>query len=206
MDGDLGDWEGPPAAVLDDAAQVRPRDDWKGPDDLSGAVRLAWDGECLYVGVEVKDQHFRQEHTGVMTWAGDSIQVAADPLPGERQEYHQMSMDYTKKFSEYILALTTNGPSVYRSGSWDRRRPVGPVGPQDVRLAVRRTDNGLVYEAAFSWESLSMERPDPGRAIGLALTLNDRDEADGPFQGMEWFGGILYAKDPDKFGQVVLQP
>ncbi len=205
VDADLGDWAGPPAVLLKDAAWVRPRRDWGGPADLSGAVRLAWDDRGLYLAVEVRDADWVEPAAGPAP-GGDSIQVAFDPVPGVRQEYHQQTMDYSKKYSEYTLALTAAGPAVYRAISWDRDRPAGPVPASEAGLAVRRTAGGAVYEAAFTWAGLSMDQPEPGRAIGLALALQDADPGDRPGRAMEWFGGIVHVKDPDKFGQIVLMP
>jgi hypothetical protein len=204
LDGDLSRFKGVSPVELSDPAQVLPRDYWNGTEDLSGKVYLAWDDKYLYLGVDVQDDTFLQENQGVLTWAHDCIQFAVDPTPGKPQEYDQMTMQYSKKNTEFILALTGDKTSVYRSVSWDKNRPAGDVKPGDVELVVKKTKTGAVYEAAFTWESLFISKPKAGQVIGLALTINDKDRKDGPFKGFQWFGGILNSKDPGIFGQVVL--
>jgi len=88
--------------------------------------------------------------------------------------------------------------------SWDREITTGQVGRDEILLSVKKTGEGIVYETAFPWESLSMEPPEAGRRIGFALTLNDRDSGEKNWQGMEWFGGIFYGSDSEKYGQIIL--
>jgi len=105
IDGNLDDWPVVEPVVLNSPSLMRDKTGWEGADDLSGNVYLSWDRSNLYLSIRVKDSVFSQEYTGFMTWAGDSIQVAFDPEPGEETVYDQITASSNKKITGCTLAL-----------------------------------------------------------------------------------------------------
>lgn len=70
-----------PQIVLDERNQIQPPDpfiSWRGPEDLSARLFLAWDRNGLYLLAEVKDDQFEQPFSGAEIWRGDSMQFAFD--------------------------------------------------------------------------------------------------------------------------------
>ncbi|HIE08572.1 MAG TPA: methyltransferase domain-containing protein [Armatimonadetes bacterium] len=185
VDGDLSDWAGvKPAIIPEPSKKPKAYPDWKGPEDLSGRIYLAWDEENLYFAAAVRDDVFHQPHASDRIWEADSIQIAFDI---------RMSMSYDR---EYGFCLSPQGPFVW---CW--------FGPKEtarlIKLAVRRKEDGLIYEAAIPWEALEEFKPSPGRAIGFSAVIMDSD-GDGWEGGVEWASGIVHGKDPSLFGAVGL--
>ncbi len=217
VDGDLSDWPAPAATgatpdvmVLRGRARlVRQPQLYRGPADLDATVRLAWDERGLYLAVAVRDDHFVQQKTGFDTWQGDCLQVGLDMAPGRQREATGNLLADTagRGDTEVDLALTPAGPQVYRTRTCDPERlPVGLLDARSARLAVRRTSDGLSYEAMLPWGLLGRAaQPPAAREIGFALTVNDRDAPEqlDP-QALGLFGGITPVKDATQFGRLVL--
>ena len=56
LDGKLDEWNvADPLVLVDKAQMVRHGDFWKGPDDLSAKVYIAWDETYLYIGADVTE-------------------------------------------------------------------------------------------------------------------------------------------------------
>jgi hypothetical protein len=159
---------------------------WGGTDDLSAAVWFTYDDDNLYLSAQVRDDVQYNDYAGPDIWQGDGIQFALSPgLPGE-----------TDLRFEYGVALTSDGPQVYR---WSAvTGPTGPVATPDV--ALRRTGNDTIYEIAVPWAQLAPISP-PDGILSLSMSLNENDGSG--FKGwMAWGGGIDGGKDQSLFKPV----
>ncbi len=189
INGDLTDWPGPVLLRLQDKAQVRLMDDWRGPEDLSARARLMWDEAALYVGVEVTDDKLVQDQPLATAWQGDSVQIAvAGSFPAQPND------DY-RQFDIPAKAPTAQ---VLRRG---RGLPNGQWVPQ-VRAAMRRAGNQTIYEIALPWQQLEL-KPRPGLTFAFSLLVNDNDGS-GRRGWIEWGSGIGLKKDPSQYYDVTL--
>jgi hypothetical protein len=200
IDGSLDeeDWRKAPAYAIDEARQVfRIEQDakpWGGTQDLSGTLRLLWDDEYLYVGVEVTDDIFCNPFQDTDIWRGDSLQFLINPFRQEAQG---------KGRYDYAMGCGVKGNQVSCHLSADASMPTGLV--SDIKLATRRLDpkNGnMTYEIAIPWRRLAPFKQKPGADLGLAMILNEND-GEGRKSFMGWFGGV-HLKETDFVGDVIL--
>jgi hypothetical protein len=166
-------------------------DGWEGPADLSGTVWATWDDDHVFLAARLTDDTFAQDAIGGETWKGDGLQFAvARGLPGQSTDWY-----------EYGIALTPDGPQVYR---WIAPPgvPTGPV--TGAALEVVRDDEGHVtsYELALPWSELAPVTADD-RQLSLSLLVNDNDGA-GRTGWIQWGSGIGTTKDPGQFRAVQL--
>ncbi len=194
IDGDLSDWPSLPVIFLGRQDQVS-SGEWNGPDDCRAAIRLGWDDKALYFAIEVTDDHIIQDlpDSGAEgIWSQDSVQWAVDFSATGTVGYD--SDDY-----EYGFGKTTSGPCVYR---WHvSSSALVPGKTEQVPLAIKKTKNGLIYEAAVPFEQLIPFRPTPDRKIGFTILIQDADS--GGKKTIEWTPGISAGKAPGQFGLLV---
>ncbi|MEI6503324.1 MAG: sugar-binding protein, partial [Armatimonadota bacterium] len=118
IDGDLSEWAGiAPIRLQGRECLVRQPQLYRGRDDLSASVRCAWDKTALYLAVDVIDDKYLQDNSGFNTWKGDCLQVAFDTQPADKQELtgNTLADNASRGNVEIDLALTANGPEVYRT-------------------------------------------------------------------------------------------
>jgi len=168
IDGDLTEWgDAVPLALGQDSAvsslALLESDKDREKRINSAKVWLGWDKDFFYFASEVTDNIFNQPYEGEMIWAGDSIQVAFDPLRDAVS-----GAGYGEDDHEYGLALTKSGPCVYRFANKS-----GTV--KDVRLAIKRNGLKTYYEAAFPWSSLAPFSPGKGNKMGFSFVIMDND-------------------------------
>ncbi len=194
IDGDLADWPKLPVIFLGRQDQVS-SGDWKGPDDTHAAIRLGWDDKGLYFAIDVTDNEVIQnlpDASAEGIWSQDSIQWAIDMSGTGTTGYD--GDDY-----EYGFGQTAGGPCVYR---WHvSSSALVPGRTEQVPLAVRKTDRGVIYEALVPWEQVISLRTTPGQKIGFTILVQDLDT--GGKKTIEWTPGISAGKAPGQFGYVV---
>jgi hypothetical protein len=199
-DGELSDWGGiDGVAVRGREAVIRSAKQYVDDRDLAANVRMAWDDEAVWIAVEVTDDAVFQSDTDTMIWRGDCVQLAVDVA--------ERGTGKPSKSTETTFALSPRGVESFRHLSFDPERiPMGPLGADTVRAAVRRTMDGLVYEIAYPWKSLGLDAPPrAGRAVAMALCINDRDaESQTDPTALGVFDGIYPAKDAARFGCFLL--
>lgn len=161
-----------------------------------GAMKAeyAWTGTHLYLACIVRDLQHEQSYKGRDIWKGDCVQIAFDP----RRDAVRGSQ-YDINDSEYAVALTADGPLVWRyicpPDSY-----VGAVA--GVQVAVRRTDNETLYEVALPWTELGVSDPVPGGLVGTAIAACDWT---GGERKVYRFGdGIIGQKEPYRFASIRL--
>jgi predicted phosphodiesterase len=198
VDGDLSDWKGVPAIVLDRRLQVG-RDDfresWRGPDDLSARVMLQWTPEALYFAAEVTDDVFLQTQKASGMWRNDCVQIAFDGRNDDTEEYGEDD-------SEYGLALIGGETMVY-TYFWPNA--AGREGTANLTCSIRQGEDGqrVFYEAMVPWEDVGVSEPRPGTTFGFNLIVNDSDT--GRRRGwIGWTPGVGESKASYYFGDVTL--
>ncbi|MEX0776737.1 MAG: sugar-binding protein [Phycisphaeraceae bacterium] len=178
---------------------------YSGPADSSASLRMAWDDKALYLLVDVADDAFYQKWSDAESWRGDSLQLA---FAVSRRDDPKAGFDADRP-SELAVALTPQGPQVYRNMTFDVIGvPNGAIPESQAKATIRQTERGLEYAVVLSWASLGLERaPIAGQQLGIALTVNDADAADQKDpSALGLFGGITPSKDAEQFGVLLLAP
>jgi hypothetical protein len=177
IDGKLDEWPASMGQELSRDHLVRSPDFYG---DQKVKVWFGSDQQHLYMACRVWDEHFVQNYTADANWKGDAIQLGVnlDILKGERQQTGDIRADTSTahRKTEINMALTPDGPQAYRYG-----HDIGLLSDQQIQLAIVKQPDGLIYEAAIPWTTLSLE---PGEAmpqsIGLYCLFNSKDIADQP--------------------------
>jgi len=188
IDGDLGDW--PAGTVVtklpQDAGVVAL--DRKGDDDLSAALRAAYDSEALYLGIAVRDDvHWAPPEA--LAWTNDSIQLGLDP------RHERTPGGYGTHDCEYSLMLDNDGKAAVQC--W---QPPQGVGDQSkaTKLAAKRAGAETIYEVAIPWSAIGAQVGAGGPVLGLNVLVNDNDGS-GRRGYMELTQGIGKVKDPSAY-------
>jgi len=192
IDGRLDDWEGYEPLRLDRRDQVV--GPWKGPEDLSARVYLAWDEEYLYFAAAVRDDVFCQNFSGADTWQGDSVQIALDTSDDDSGELDEG--DY-----EFTLALTPEGERVFKLFFMEGKLKGEETDDVILKIEIDHGRGLHIYEAAIPWGQLGTFRPRSGAVCGFNVVVNDND-GHGPKSWIGWTPGIRESKDTSYFGEL----
>ncbi len=204
LDGTWDGWENAPAIafglVPEEVVAVRlPKDvSYRGVDDISGTLRMMWDEEYLYLGIESTDDHFvtvpERIRTGFM---GDSIEFGIQPdgLTATEAPYW-----------EYEVYQPSTTPGRYMAS---RRRPlpVADMEEWDATIQPTGVNGNAVLQIALPWSDIGVSSVAPSKVFSMALVLNDADRADrfsGARKRVRWFKGVDKEKNPSAFGDIVL--
>ena len=135
----------------------------KGDNDLSGKATALYDEENIYFFIETTDDIFVNKHTGDRIWDGDSIQIGLS------------DQGTPSTYSELTIALTSEGPQMYRHLTNDGDNPVGFV--ENVDLQIVRKNNKTYYEMAIPWEEALNDTSGvgPGYKPRFAFLINEDD-------------------------------
>ncbi|ACQ79175.1 hypothetical protein Bcav_0914 [Beutenbergia cavernae DSM 12333] len=195
VDGVPDDLSGITPIDLDVDGEVRQIPDWGGAADLGGDVWWTWDDENLYLTAAITDNVHAQPGLNDTIWTGDSIQFSAVAgTPGE---------DLTGYY-EYGLALTSQGPQVFRWNGGGGILPNGPVAAVDLAASRDEATQTTVYEMAMPWSELAPFDP-ADRLLALSFLVNENDGA--IRRGwVEWGSGIGSGKNPALYQSTRLDP
>ncbi|MFZ2654282.1 MAG: sugar-binding protein [Victivallales bacterium] len=185
VDGSLLDWaDAVPVYCDKDEQKNLPL--FTGANDLAVKAYLMWDDTYLYFAVDVDDDKYCQNETKSSVWLGDSVQCIFDVPETEKIP-----------FSEYEIAMTKKGPSIYAASG-------APV--EDIKLAISKKEGseGFTYEMAIPWKTLKIN-PAEGKELGFTFLVNDND-GNGREGWIEWTPGIAVSKDPSTFARITLVP
>jgi hypothetical protein len=196
LDGTLDDpaWQKAVPREIDRPEQFRnlKAGNWTGPEDLSGKVRFLWDEKYLYVGVEVRDDVFRNEAEGSAIWSGDGLQFLIDPARSQSEKPGKY---------DYAIGVGKDGPVAWCYLTADGKAPAGEV--KEIVISQTPGKNGdRTYELAIPWERLAPFQPSLGANLGMAVILNE-DDAPKRDAFMTWFGDIQ-SKEVDAVGDLIL--
>lgn len=161
---------------------------WGGSADLGGDAWWTWDEDNLYLTAVITDDVQAQPGQNDTIWTGDSIQFGAVAgTPGENMT----------QYYEYGIALTGQGPQVFRWNGGGGLLPNGPVPTVDLEVTRDETTGSTLYEMAMPWSELAPFRASD-RLLSLTFLVNDNDGT--TRRGwIEWGSGIGMGKDPAKF-------
>lgn len=154
--------------------QVYNANSWDGSDDVEAIWRLAWDDNNLYVAVEVSDNLHVQTQTGNQIFRGDSVDLqvdtdrAGDFGPGLNLDDFQINLS-PGNFNDIP-------PSAFRFQGTADGKVLDAPGGHHVTVAAQKTTAGYILEAAIPWSDLNLT-PTVGLVLGLALNVNDNDQA-----------------------------
>lgn len=197
LDGTLSDaaWQRAEPRLIDRGEQfrnLRVTSNWSGPEDLSGKVRFLWDEKYLYVGVEVRDDVFRNEAEKSAIWSGDGLQFLIDPARSQCEKPGKY---------DYAIGVGKDGPAAWCYLTADGKAPAGEV--KEIVVSQTPGKNGdRIYELAIPWERLAPFQPAKGANLGMAVILNE-DDAPKRDGFMTWFGDIQ-SKEVDAVGDLIL--
>ena len=187
IDGQSDEWSDVPAMRLDREDMSR---GLTGTNDLSGSLRLLWDQDAIYFFLEVQDDihHAPDRKSG---WENDCMQFIFDAyMNGPGGGYSDHNRDF-------CLSDTPDGPVVSMYTRTDHEvltwmSPKSSVQPDGVR----------VFEMAMPWSHLSPTHPWVLGRMGFSFSINDNDGSG--FKGARfWTHGMLWGRDPAKFGVLI---
>ena len=140
------------------------------PGSLQGKARVFWDGEHLYVAVEIDDARVRggfpEDAVDPHLWERDTAEIMIDPDGADNRDYYEIQINpqglvFDSRFDDYNLP--NGGPS-------------GPFGHEDWSSGVERgvkiagtidedgdRDLGYVVEARVPWRSFDRAEAAPPR-------------------------------------------
>lgn len=201
IDGTWQGWEAAKAIEFGNPNQVLKNGDvgekYEGRNDLFGKIRLLWDDDNLYLGVEAEDDVFvANPERGRSGFMGDSIEFGVQP--------NNILNENAPKY-EFELYLPADGK--YAAS---RRFPLPGkiVDHWNACAKPTGTRGNAVYQVAIPWKDLDVTGPKAGKTISMSVVLNDKDNAETKFSGgrdlIHWFSGVHTAKNPEKYGDVIL--
>ena len=171
VDGDLNDWAGIVVRPVDDPKLVYiGRQNWLGRLDSSFDMRLATDGERLFLAIDVSDDQICID--GEKPWQNDAVEVFWDSRPSQKRDGR-----HGQGTGQLILVVPEKNAKP--DPIWHSVKPT----PEGLITACKRRDGGYVYELSIPLAELPVKTPTVvGQNIWLAVMLDDRDLSDGkPF-------------------------
>jgi hypothetical protein len=214
IDGNLKEWSGLPEARLERREQVKVglvteaetyvptsmlvKDPWRGVDDLSGVIRIAWDQNNLYLAAKVKDNDIVNKARFQAPFKGDCLELFIDQRCLKPRKDGQ-------KGSENIFQVMFVPPDK----SFDKCSFLVYQGAEylgDVEMASQVEATGYTMEIAIPWKNFGIKSPGKDWTLGLDVSL---DDADSDYEGgtkrkslIVWHGdGSNYAKST-KYGLI----
>lgn len=181
---------------LNSVSDIGPADmqkEWRSPDDLSCRAQFGWNEQGLLFQAEVRDDDHHNPFEASNIWAGDSLQLAFRPVPGNVPDY------YDEHCVEIGVALTDGDKlqKVVYSGN----------GGRDFEAAVTRSEEEKItrYDVLIPWKLAGLKHaPAPGSMISWNFAVNDIDRGSGGRKWVEMAPGICIGKNPAQFPRFIL--
>ncbi len=171
LDGDFSKWESGPMYRLDEHGQLAAgATRWKGPQELSARVALAWDASFLYVGVEVIDSDLYQPFFARGIQNGDTFVLALEA--GFRKNFFATEPtgdEYTLYFSPGNFAGVK--PSIFSDEDYlpPRKQPHNYM--QEIYTAWKKTGHGCSGDIAVPVTFFEGGKFAPGYELGLGFSM-----------------------------------
>ena len=204
QDGSWKEWAAAPVIEFGHGDEVVSGSDIKdvyhGTSDILGWLRLLWDKDFLYLGVEAFDDHFVSvANRGRAGFSGDSIEFGVQP---------ENILAAVAPYFEYELYLPDDGQNRCCAS---RRMPPTPADELITHWRATIKPTGVAgnvnYQVAIPWADLGLKAAAVGKTISLSVVLNDAD-IPGHFSGgrkrIHWFQGVDLQKNPEGYGDVTL--
>lgn len=219
LDGKLDEWNTADPLVLKDAAQlVRHGDFWKGPDDLSANVYIAWDETYLYIGADVTEDTVFGAIETLPVDGVDNFQLYLSTNPADDPARTEYSTNDFKVFlimdGEYWDTAIDRSmvPTAKRMRYISKGMEGGESVLEGYECAAQQTTMGFTYECRIPWTCFSNERiavytPAVGDTLNFNFLITDIDY---PCPGTEyipqiaWTGDITMNANPSVWGRLTL--
>ncbi len=207
MDASLGEWSQSATISVEGRARLVRSPQYYDP-ALASKIKTAWDNDNLYLGFDVTDPVYVQQHVGFDTWKGDCLQVEFNLDPGKKASNsgNAVADAGSVRASEIDFALTSAGSESFRTMSFaPDKLPVRQLTKMEANIVAKQVPGGLQYRIALPWSTIGLAAPPvAGQRIGFAAYVNDMDS---PNQLDPAALGLFVdsnTKDPTKFGQLML--
>ena len=166
VDGDLNDFSAIKALrIADEAYILAGRSDWAGPEDSSFDMRVASDGQRLFLAVDVTDEQICID--GKQTWRNDGVEIFWDIRPKpKRNGLHGQGT------GQVILVVPEQGTRQIKPDWHIAHRAI----PEGLKAICKRREGGYVFELSIPLSELGyMTAPKVGQNMRLVAMVNDRD-------------------------------
>jgi hypothetical protein len=114
---------------------------------------------------------------------------------------------FTKKVTQLSIAKSPDGVLVWRDRTHNEGElPTGKVeGSVDAQIDRDDATKATHYRIAIPWPQVGLDGPRRGKALGIAVLVNDSDGAGTPRRGLELFSGIMNDKTHTLYGSILLE-
>lgn len=170
-----------------------------GQADLSGWFAARYDANHLYLLVNIRDNRQYQPNTGSDMWEGDSIQMDFQAL---RTTGSAPTSASAVGLTELTVALTHQGPEIYRQITADDSAP-GPLKAGQARIT--RANGHTQYAITIPVKAVGLPALKPGSMFRFVIAANDNDGG-GRKSFIHWGSGLVFGKDPAKYGLLLMAP
>lgn len=140
-------------------------------DDGSALCHVAWDGDCLYVAADVRDDEMLNTRTREMLFEHDSVElfVSTAPRSGPRA--------YGPHDIQFLLAPVSGSGKPALVQVTYRGSPHRVSDVKGARFFGGQTDKGWMIQAAIPWTVFPGFRPAVNAKIAMDMRINDADAA-----------------------------
>jgi len=171
VDGDGEEWAGYPAIELGTADQLVKwnmlAENWQGLEDVSAAVKVAWDEESLYLYALVRDDQARVMQPAAAIHEGDGLELFVGfSGPSDARVYGQDDFQIILNAGSTALM-----PRIVVSGLSIRPEVGAQIAVVDTQEPV-----GYALEARVPLSSLGQPTLSVGQLLGFDVALNDADD------------------------------
>jgi hypothetical protein len=135
------------------------------PADCSGSWRMLWDGDYLYVLVDVNDEALHNDTALANSWQDDSVEVYFDGNNSKGASTDED--DY-----QFCIRWSTEASEAEQLREYFH----SPDSLEGMKYAVVTTDDGYLFEVGLPWTSLIGGPPEGGQLIGVDVFINDDDD------------------------------
>ncbi len=194
IDGDLSDW---PLDKLRPVVMERKNIQKEG-ERTNGEFYTMWRDDVLYMALKVKDATKIHLHSDIGLWVDDSIMTGIYPWRWKNGEPMHGSM-----YREHIGLHKDGTVGKYRAGTLN-----GGLNNMDiVKVAIKETPQGYIYEMAYPKASLMPLELKEGNGYRFSLVLTDcySDENGKYIRAVSYFGGFVSSVDlqPSKWFEFI---
>ncbi|HAJ37597.1 MAG TPA: hypothetical protein DCL15_18165 [Chloroflexi bacterium] len=166
LDGRFEDWPGPWQPV---SAVIQGREQWSGPNDLSGVMQIMWAPEGLYLAVQITDDVLRPGPDGSDQWQGDGVELQFDRRLTDDFADTRANDDDTQ------IGLAPDAEFQFVRGY--RWLPLAAESRFDPPGVVATATGQYALEVLIPWLyfDVSAAELQPGLRYGFNLSINDND-------------------------------
>lgn len=232
IDGDLNDWyrqwsavstAGPVHVLPIQGMPGGEGEFWRGQEDLSAKLYMAYDDKNFYFALDVRDQDLRPYDSEAKRWIGDCLLIAIDCKNDGGQWYSRddilLSLALTRPRKKKKKDQDPKDP---KKGEKEKNRPSGKY------FVKRKEDHsGVIYECKIPWSMFEKygvrvpkAGPPKGFTFGFNFVLTDDDggrrgdgKNSGALKALSWTPSLRLHADksrvwqgyiPEYFGKVTL--